>query len=225
VGVLDLYCERVAEGPWAEPLNLVTNLAFVVAGALALRLWLGLPAPRLRRAWDLLLLVLLLFAIGIGSGLFHAFASPWSLLADVIPIALLINLYLLVFLVRVAAAPWWGALGVFLGYQGLNYGLLTVVPQEALNGSVGYLPALAFLVGIWAWLAARGHPLAPTFAVAAGLFLVSLTLRTLDGSICPALPIGTHFLWHLLNGWLLYLLVAGSIRTSALPPTTETLGR
>lgn len=40
---------------------------------------------------------------------------------------------------------------------------------------------------------------------AAGTFFVSLAFRTLDQWLCPCLPIGTHFLWHLLNGVLLYL--------------------
>jgi hypothetical protein len=208
-----IYCERgTVPGLWAEPVNLLTNLAFILAGALALRQWLRQPDLGLRRGWDLLVLVLLLFAIGIGSGLWHAFAARWAELADVIPIALLINLFLLSFLVRVAGLPWWGALVGLVLYQAVGFGLLAVVSPGALNGSVGYLPALAVLAGMWLWLARRGHPLTPSFAAATGLLVVSLTLRTLDRSLCSSLPIGTHFAWHLLNAGLLYLVVTGLIR-------------
>ncbi len=31
---IDLYCERLGPGLWAEPLNAVTNLAFILAGIL-----------------------------------------------------------------------------------------------------------------------------------------------------------------------------------------------
>ena len=41
----------------------------------------------------------------------------------------------------------------------------------------------------------------------AAVIAASLTLRSLDYAVCPMLPIGTHFLWHTLNGWMLYLLV------------------
>jgi len=48
--------------------------------------------------------------------------------------------------------------------------------------------------------------------VAAGLFALSVMLRTLDRSLCGGFPLGTHFLWHLLNAVLLYLLLTGLIR-------------
>jgi hypothetical protein len=35
------------------------------------------------------------------------------------------------------------------------------------------------------------------------LFAISLAFRTADLEICATLPIGTHFLWHLLNGAVL----------------------
>lgn len=206
------YCERLGPGLWAEPLNAVTNLAFVLAGVWCLGLWLRRPASGAPRGWDLLALVVLTFAIGVGSGLWHTLASGWSALADIVPIALLINLFLLSFLIRVVGTPWWGAAGIFLLYQGASVGLMRAVPADALNGSVPYLPLLVFLVGLWAWLARHRHPLRGTLAAAAGLFALSLGLRTADAAVCPWLPIGTHFLWHLLNGALIYLLVAGLIR-------------
>ena len=48
--------------------------------------------------------------------------------------------------------------------------------------------------------------------VAAGLFALSVMLRTLDRSLCGGFPLGTLFLWHLLNAVLLYLLLTGLIR-------------
>jgi hypothetical protein len=28
-------------------------------------------------------------------------------------------------------------------------------------------------------------------------------MRTIDGAVCEAVPLGTHFLWHILNGIML----------------------
>ena len=74
---VDGYCERLAPGLWAEPWNAVTNLAFVLA---AIWVW--------RRGGDVPVRVLaaILFVIGIGSGLFHTFATRWAGVADVLPI-------------------------------------------------------------------------------------------------------------------------------------------
>jgi len=85
------YCERTTAGLWAEPLNAVTNLAFIVAGVLLLRILLrrgARPVP-----WETVVLVFLVFSIGVGSGLWHTLATPWSELADVVPITLYINLF------------------------------------------------------------------------------------------------------------------------------------
>jgi hypothetical protein len=40
---------------------------------------------------------------------------------------------------------------------------------------------------------------------AAGALGLGLVFRTLDQEVCPAFPIGTHFLWHSLNGLAAYL--------------------
>ena len=47
-GYIDLYCERVGPGTWDEPLNAVTNLAFLAAGLL-LVIALRRAEPAVRR--------------------------------------------------------------------------------------------------------------------------------------------------------------------------------
>jgi hypothetical protein len=223
--LLDVYCERAAEpGVWAEPLNAVTNLTFVAAAALAWRRFAAEPGLGWRHGWDLGLLILLLAAIGIGSGLWHTLATGWAMLADVLPIALFINLFLLSFTWRVLRLTVLGVAGLWISYQLANAALVAFIPTGALNGSVGYLPALGYLLFFWLMLRARAHPMAWRLAAAVLLFAVSLTLRTLDKGLCSALPIGTHFLWHLLNAVLLYWLLAGLIgcrRRGAEPTAPE----
>jgi len=210
--MLDIYCERGGEpGLWAEPVNAVTNLAFPLAALLVARRLGAAPNLRLRNAWDLWLLTLVLAAIGIGSGLWHTLATVWAVLADVIPITVFINLYLLSFGWRVLGLRPVALFGLWLGYQTLNAGLLALVPADALNGSIGYLPALAFLGGFAVVLHRRGNALASQMTAAAVLFALSVTLRTLDRPLCGRFPLGTHFLWHLLNAVLLYLLLTGLI--------------
>lgn len=84
------YCERIDASFWAEPVNALTNLAFVIA-AVVIANALVRDGQAVRKAWDLWLLAGLIAAIGVGSFLWHTLATPWSGLADVIPILLFIN--------------------------------------------------------------------------------------------------------------------------------------
>ena len=209
---IDIYCERTGPELWSEPINLISNGAFLIAAALLLRPWLRLYSGRLRQGWDRLLLILLLAAIGVGSGLWHLYAERWAMLADVLPIAAFISVFLLVFLVRVARAPPLVAAALFLLYHGVNAGVQALLPADFLNGSVFYLPTWATMVAMALWLATRAHGAWRHYAWAAGLFLASLAFRTVDMALCGLWPLGTHFLWHLLNAVLLYLLVDGLLR-------------
>jgi hypothetical protein len=209
-----IYCERTQPGLLDEPLNLVTNVGFIATGVLAAWRWREKEGLNLNNAWDLAILIGLLFAVGVGSALFHAFANRWSLLADVVPILLFINIYLVSWLHRAAGARVWTTVAIFLAHQGVSYGSAQVLEPSALNGSAGYLPALLFLAGMWVWLAIRRHAMATPLALATGLFLVSLAFRSVDNVVCDVVPIGSHFLWHVLNALLLYVLMSGLIEHS-----------
>ena len=85
---IDSYCERLGPGFWAEPVNAVSNAAFLIA---AFILWRKLRGQGLPLAMGL---VGILAAIGIGSFLFHSFATRWAALADVLPILIYILVYI-----------------------------------------------------------------------------------------------------------------------------------
>jgi hypothetical protein len=50
--------------------------------------------------------------------------------------------------------------------------------------------------------------------IAAGLFAVSLFFRIIDNEICPIFTYGTHFLWHILNGVVVFLAIRAFVRRS-----------
>jgi hypothetical protein len=198
------YCERVGDGFWAEPVNAVTNLAFLLAAA-ALVHALRRTGYRTRQLWDLWLLAGLMLAVGLGSFLWHTLATPWSMWADVIPILLLIDVFLLSFLVRMAQLKPIGVLFWFGFYQVLNFGLQSLFPPDFLNGSIFYLPTWATLLVMALYCRHTGHPGEGLMLAAALVFTVSLVMRTADFALCGAWPWGTHFGWHILNGLTLYL--------------------
>lgn len=206
---LDNYCERLNSGFWAEPINALTNLAFLLAAYLLYR------QLRVEPDRSALALTALIGAIGVGSFLFHTFATRWAALADVVPITLLMVAAVALGLQRrFGLSRQAGALGaVAFLLSGLIVGftpLATLLP----GGSVAYLPALLTLGLFGALLGRRRDPFARFFLLATLVFAVSLSLRTLDMPLCGAIPIGTHFIWHMLNAVTLYLVVRGLMRTS-----------
>lgn len=146
---IDIYCERPGAGFWAEPINAVSNGAFLVAAAAAFLIW--------RRAGGrdgfALFLIGVVAATGIGSFLFHTHANRWSLLADVIPITLFIYSFFFLAMRRflrlgpVAAAA---ATLVFFGASAAFPAAWTALlgAGSDVNGSIGYFPAALALVGI-----------------------------------------------------------------------------
>lgn len=280
---IDIYCERVSAAFWAEPLNALTNVAFILAGVAALWLqgrnsaagprrmmlagcamsagliaffahsigllwglsagplylplvvpvygiaaafcvlglwslpakWVG-PPPDWCVAW----LSGNAIVVGIGSFLFHTYATPWAGMADTAPILLFILGYFAVAMRRFAGVSWRIAALLTLGFFGALVAWTAGVPRVLGNwgGPTAYLGALLglFGVGLWLWLA-RAHAAGGPLMRAAGVFAISLGFRTLDGPICDWLPIGTHWLWHLFNGLLFWLLLLAVIRHGPAP--------
>jgi hypothetical protein len=212
---IDQYCERIAPGLWNEPFNLISNLAFVAAGILVWRLLNQQRSQLVGPIWDITLLTVLLFAIGIGSALWHLFANRWSLLADTIPILLFINIYLLSCLFRVFSLPAVLGLGFFILYHIVNFSIQSALPGDFLNGSIFYLPTWGFLLAITVAASKRQNAGYHYYLGGFIIFTISLLFRTVDQSICSAVPVGTHFIWHLLNAVALYLLMRGLLYNAA----------
>lgn len=77
---VDLYCERTGPEFWSEPVNALSNVAFIVAAAL-----IGRHArARGEVAPDAWLLAALVALVGAGSFLFHTLATVWAGWLDVI---------------------------------------------------------------------------------------------------------------------------------------------
>jgi len=196
---VDLYCERLASGLLAEPVNAATNIAFFVA---AWVLW-----RQARRegsgSGELSMLIGLMVAIGIGSGLFHTFAETWAMVLDVVPILLFQLAFLWIYSRRVIGWPAWAAATLFGGF--LLASLYARGFPHLLNGSLTYALAITAILalGTYHWLAQK--PSRFMLIGAAGVFALSLFFRTIDEAVCPQFPLGTHFLWHLLDAVVLYL--------------------
>jgi len=233
-----LYCERgTSTALSAEPINAVSNVAFILAALMGLQLleW----RPREQQTSDHFLLIGLVALIGIGSFAFHLLATQESELLDVIPIAVFTLVYLGFALNRfLGVPPGWMVLLV-IGFTILmgatsqvrcwdgGVGIPGLEAQGAktcLNGSVFYLPALGALIVVGLLLEERRHRAAPYVLWAAAIFAISLTLRSLDLALCGKFliedqKVGTHAAWHVLNALALFLLLRASLEAGAAAET------
>jgi hypothetical protein len=206
---VDAYCERVGPGFWAEPVNALTNAAFLVAALWALLQWRRQP----HRDGAVLALIVVVALVGIGSFLFHTLATRWAGLADVVPIAVFIHLYFFLAMRRILAVRLWLSATLTLGFilAGLALG-----PQlgRLLGSSGGYAPAALAIFAVAFAARWRSPALAVPLAGVGVLFLISLAFRTGDMLVCLSFPTGTHFVWHCLNAAVLYLLIRILMRSS-----------
>ena len=193
---IDIYCERLQIGIWAEPINAVTNIAFILA---AIIMWL-----RCKHLVEGKILSFLLFSIGCGSFLFHTYAQTWAALLDVTAILIFILTYIFVanrrFLVWSKMVSLIGVI-LFFPYQLLLVSILSNI--QFFGSSVQYIP-VAILIFIYSGLLRKSEPnLSRGLFIGAAILCLSIISRTVDEPLCSILSVGTHFVWHILNAIML----------------------
>lgn len=216
---MDVYCERVGMGFFAEPLNAISNVSFLIAAWLA---WM-LAGRTGTRSTGMQVLIGLGAATGVGSMLWHTMPNTLTFWLDIIPILLFIMSYIWLYtrgILRLRAA--------FTALSVSGFVLLTFVAvsySHILHGALVYTPGL-LVVLVLGLLHARQQDAARfTLLLGAGVYLVALFFRTIDNQVCAAVPIGTHYLWHLLIGSVTYLAMRPLILASHAAPEAESTAR
>ena len=193
---IDIYCERLDIGIWAEPINAVTNVAFILA---SIFMWL-----RCKNLVEGRVLSFLLFSIGCGSFLFHTFAQTWAAILDVAAILIFILTY--IFIANRSFLAWSkmvSLIGVilFFPYQLLLANILSNI--QFFGSSVQYIP-VAILIFIYSGLLRKTEPnLSRGLLIGAAILCLSIVFRIIDEPLCSILSVGTHFVWHILNAIML----------------------
>ncbi len=198
--MMDAYCERVGMGLLAEPLNAVSNVSFLLA---ALAAWVLAQRTGTLSA-GVRVLIAIGASVGIGSILWHTYPTMLTLILDSVPILIFIMWYIWLYARNVI-----GMRPLFAVASAAAFLLATFLALPfagVLHGAFVYTPGLivTLVLGV---LHARDRRRAARFTLlaGAGVYLAALFFRTIDNEVCPVLPIGTHFLWHLLIGLVTYL--------------------
>ena len=199
---IDIYCERLDIGIWAEPINAVTNVAFILA---SIFMWL-----RCKNLVEGRVLSFLLFSIGCGSFLFHTFAQTWAAILDVAAILIFILTY--IFIANRSFLAWSKMVSVFgvilfFPYQLLLANILSNI--QFFGSSVQYIP-VAILIFIYSGLLRKTEPnLSRGLLIGAVILCLSIVFRIIDEPLCSVLSVGTHFVWHIMIEILRRHMLAG----------------
>ncbi|PIP88533.1 MAG: hypothetical protein COW01_13425 [Bdellovibrionales bacterium CG12_big_fil_rev_8_21_14_0_65_38_15] len=198
---LDFYCERLMPGFWAEPINALSNIGFIFAGLFGFYCW-----KSSKSTWMFFLSFLALL-VGIGSFLFHTYATRWAHLADLLPIALFMSSFLVFVQKRLLHFSNVRTLIVMIVFITCAILIEIYQPRHLLGGSLGYTHAVIALSVVTYHFRKKRHPYTKYFSAGLQVFLLSLIFRTLDGYLCELNPFGSHFIWHLMNAALIFILL------------------
>ncbi|MGC9953499.1 MAG: ceramidase domain-containing protein [Rhizomicrobium sp.] len=206
-----IYCET--GHPWlfvAEPVNTITNAAIIIAAYFAYRI---VKKSRVGFSGDLVVLIFLLAMTGIGSTLWHGLRTMWALQLDWIPAVL----FLLVF-----TALWFRQLfgwvagigGAVLMYAGAVASVVFTWRHfgdlHSATTNLRFVPGFAVitLFGLALVIATArkyGGKAATQSVVILSCGVGAAVFRSIDLIVCPYVPIGTHFLWHICLSTASYL--------------------
>ena len=191
-----IYAETDFDRFIVEPWNAVSSL-FILLPAVY---WAVKLKGQYREYPFITFCIPLLFLGGLGSTLFHAFRnSPYLLLLDITPTAILTVALAIYFWIKVLP-KWWIAILIVIVSVSIRYLAFhymdrpdAVIVSYAISGSVLFIPTLILLYQTR--LAYSVY-----IFVSLACFILSFIFRQTDRIEQSLLPMGTHFLWHILTG-------------------------
>ena len=198
---MDFYCERTNGQIFDEPVNAISNIFFIIVSLSLIKILRKNQSNKIYYIQPILI-----FFIGIGSFLFHLNPNIITLYSDVIPIFLFSLSFIFFFNRDVININYLNNALLFLLFFFLFLFITPKINYEILNGSEFYFANYFFLTMYTIWLYLKKSDFFQLLLLGFIFFNLSILLRSLDNHICEYFSIGTHFLWHFLNAYLLKIL-------------------
>ena len=198
---MDFYCERTNQQIFNEPVNAISNIFFIIVSLSLIKILRRNQSNKIYYIQPILI-----FFIGIGSFLFHLKPNIITLYSDVIPIFLFSLSFIFFFNRDVININYLNNALLFLLFFFLFLFITPKLNYEILNGSEFYFANYFFLTMYTIWLYLKKSDFFQLLLLGFIFFNLSILLRSLDNHICEYFSIGTHFLWHFLNAYLLKIL-------------------
>lgn len=200
------YCGRFGPGFWGEPLNSLSNFAFVLGAVIAFWFWRSSPS---RDPWQLLLFSLV-GSIGVGSFIFHSHPVPATLVIDLVPIQIFGLAALAYVSFRYIGLATSKTVALLLAFFLVRQLWIRSVNQGLLGGGITHVPAVIMLLSFGIVLKLRRSPVANFLLMACVAYVAALLVRSWDLYLCSSFPMGLHWLWHLLTATAASTIICGA---------------
>ena len=204
---MDFYCERTNNQIFDEPINAISNVFFIIVSISLFKILRKNQSDKIYYVQPILI-----FFIGIGSFLFHLKPNLITLYLDIIPIFLFSLSFIFLFNRNVINISNLNSALLFILFLTLLLFITPKLKYEILNGSEFYFANYFFLAMYTIWLYFKKSDFFQLLFLGFIFFNLSILLRSIDNHICNYLSIGTHFLWHFLNAYLLKILTLVNCR-------------
>lgn len=185
------------EQPWgiiSEPVDTLSNIAIFISVYLIYKLFRkNIKTVNLKFQ----IFVLLVLLIGLGSTIYHGFHSPYTAIADLLPIYIFVfySVYLFTSLITENKFLQYGIPLLLCTFQ-LTFRLVSM-PLFVFNMPTFHIFNVIFILGLSFWAYKKiGRAIVNIFPVLIA-YALGISIRSFDLIICPLNGVGTHFLWHI----------------------------
>jgi len=200
------YCERTSLEAFAEPVNAISNIAFILCGIIIF----------FRKGMKLNPLPYLVIFIGLSSFLFHYIPSNFFSTLDVFSILLFVIIYNIMLTKNILNYSFLYSFLSSLILILISFLIGILLHKTVIGSSSFYVGLVLYMVYIFFFLKKVSN--VRYFFIATFLFIISLVFRTIDIYICNYIFFGTHFIWHILNSLVIYYLIMYMILTNRPSP-------
>ena len=190
---INIYCERNSEFFFGEPINAITNFSYIIVGLISLTKTLK------DKLCQFLSIELIL--IGICSFILHTYANILSAILDSISILIFGFTYLYGANIRfLKLSSLLSILGVIAFIPFSFFVILTIqFFFGSMNGSAFYFSYIFLFLGYSSYLRKINFFVSKNLFICFMILSISVFFRTIDQDLCFFVPVGTHFIWHILN--------------------------
>lgn len=191
------YCEQGAFGGAFQPVNTITNLAFIAA---AVMLYLFFRTRKVHD-WKARLFVVLGLVLAACSTLWHAYSTPFTFALDAAGIAAFFVVYVYLISLKAGGGRRFSIIVTAVYVIGLILTslLFSTAPTSRFpSGAPDIIYTLLFIIALSLRVCRDNPKMYRAFAPPVLLALSAFAFRQADLFSCSITGIGTHFMWHIL---------------------------
>ena len=200
------YCERTSLDAFAEPINAISNIAFIICGIVLM----------FKKGMKLNPLPYSVIFIGISSFLFHYIPTSLFSALDISSILLFVVIYNYMLTKNILKYSIFQSILSSIALIIISFLIGILFFKTIAGASSFYLGLLLYMIYILFLIKKIDY--IKYFFIAIILFVISLILRSIDIYLCKFFSIGTHFIWHILNSLVIYYLIMFIFLTYSPPP-------